>query len=190
MDYIKDVVIPHFDNKKIRFGLTGQKALILQDSMSIHLDNTIATTLCDAGINTFEFPPHSIHLTQILDGTSFSTWKSTLKKQYKTNMKLTHRRYEIVKSIRAFEQNTGFLHNIAAFRLCGFDLDLNISQNLTFDVKKIFERERAPQDTLIESPELIPKPKTRRIKIPKHNKVKTSKKVLQKKRPISELGNE
>ena len=96
--------------------LTGQDALILQDSMSAHLDTTVATTLSEGGIKTFEFPPHSSHLTQILDGTPFSTWKAYLKKPFKTSEVLTNRTLEIVKAVRAFESASGYIHYRSAFR--------------------------------------------------------------------------
>ena len=92
-----------------------------------------------------------------------------------------------MKAVRAFESASGYIHYRSAFRFCAFILKLSQSKNLTFDVKKVFERERAPQDPLMGTFVLTPEPKTKRVKIPKHKIIKTPKKVKGKKRDISEV---
>ena len=94
--------------------------------------------------------------------------KTTYKEKPQEQSCVDWKDQRVVKEVRAFELCTGFVHNMFVFWFCRFILDLNKSENLTFDVKKVFERERAPQYPLIDPIEPTVKPKTKRVKIPIH----------------------
>jgi hypothetical protein len=140
LEYLNKVAIPHWNKKRKILEMEGKNISLLQDSMSTHLNNDVTKLLSKSNINTFEFPPHSTHITQPLDGTIFSRWKHCMKKPNYTSFELTDRSKEKEKSIIYFEGVTGRIKNMNAFRFCGFDLDLSESNIFRFNEKYYFKK--------------------------------------------------
>jgi hypothetical protein len=65
-----------WNKKRKLLDLEKEPILLLQDSMSSHINGKITPILETNKIDHYEFPAHVTHLTQPLDGTIFSGWKN------------------------------------------------------------------------------------------------------------------
>jgi len=181
--YVKDVVIPYFEEKKKHLGLNKDtRALIIQDGLSCYSDAKIRKLLDDAKIDTFEIPPHSSHITQPLDVGLFPHFKEDMRKYRKPPKHLTERSKNIYTVLHCVQKNIGNLLNQAAFKSSGHIYKFNSPTKLTFDLSQIMRNERAPKP-LVSQADLAPvTQRSKRIKVPKaltkKEKVKKPKKMM------------
>lgn len=124
LEYVKNVIVPFCDQKRKFLELVGHRVLILQDSMSAHIDDRVQKELNDNGIDTFEFVPHSSHFCQPCDNGTFRSLKNEMTKGYVTPFDLTDRSRHVIKLVRALERSTGAMQNRSSFFHAGFDFDL------------------------------------------------------------------
>lgn len=176
--YIENCVGPEILKIRTKLGCPDERSLFLQDGMSAHLSQKVKDKLAQFGIDTFEIPPHSSHLTQVLDQGTFAAFKNETKKKYKNSKNLSTRSNNILHILRSMERCTGSIQNISAFENSGFVFDRTKEVPLEFNINKILEKDRAPQhdiNAIIEIDDYTPK-KREKLKIFESKKSKNQKK--------------
>jgi hypothetical protein len=187
--YLNQIAIPYWNKKRKLLNLEKEPILLLQDSMSSHINDNIKSILEKNKIDHYEFPAHSTHLTQPLDGTIFSGWKKQRKNSYNTTEELTDRSKRIIHDIHSMEAVVGKVRNRSAFRFVGFDLDFS-KQRLFFDFTRLRERNGFPthKDGEIEISQ--PKRKIHRVKLNKSQSKKEKNSLSKKRKRPNDPDNE
>jgi len=117
-------------------------------------------------IDTYEFPAHSSHLTQTLDSVSFPIYKRELRRFKSAPKHLTERfqrLYNIAYCIRKFTRNPLMNHNV--FEFDGYLYNLSKSEKMSFNLSKITQKRRSPQDNLTVEDLAATARKPKRIKV-------------------------
>jgi len=167
LEYVNKVVIPFFEERRKTLNLPyNERALILQDGLKAHLDDMVTKVLDKNFIDTYEFPAHSSHLTQPLDLVSFPIYKRELRRFKSAPKHLTERSqrlYNIAYCIGKVTRNPLMNHN--AFESGGFLYNLSKSEKMSFNLSKITQKRRSPQDNLTVEDLAATARKPKRIKV-------------------------
>jgi hypothetical protein len=122
LEYLKDIVLPFIEKQRRTKNLSRQKAVIFSDNVNCHRSDEVQKILGDNNVLLFTFPPHSSHMTQMLDLVTFGNLKNRMR-TVKEPEKLSREAIQIYKLFYAWCDSTNLITIQSAFRRAGFDYE-------------------------------------------------------------------